>query len=106
MLGEKHSDETKKLISLSQTGDKHHNFGKITPDEVKKKISISNSGENNGNFKYNFISKEFLIENYINKNKTITEIANEYGCSVYPISSGLKSFNIIKPGKSLRKLSI
>jgi group I intron endonuclease len=60
--GLKHTEETKEKIRISQTGKKHneisckkmsesrsgnknHNYGKITSDEVKKKISDGNKGK-------------------------------------------------------------
>lgn len=39
------SEETKKKISESKKGEKHHMYGKHLSDEVKRKISESNKGE-------------------------------------------------------------
>jgi hypothetical protein len=51
--GYKHSEETKKKMSLSHKGEKNHFFGKKHSDEAKKKISIANSGE-----KHKFFGKK------------------------------------------------
>lgn len=50
MLGKKHSEETKKLLSDIMMGDKNPNYGLKRSDETKKKIGDANRGENNGMF--------------------------------------------------------
>lgn len=42
--GKHHTEETKRLISESQVGDKNHMFGKHLTDEHKKKISLKLKG--------------------------------------------------------------
>lgn len=40
-----HSDSAREKISLSLSGEKHHQFGKPIPDAVKKKMSLANKGK-------------------------------------------------------------
>jgi hypothetical protein len=42
------SDETKRLISEAQIGEKNHNYNKTMPDEQKKKISKAMMGKTHG----------------------------------------------------------
>ena len=42
LIGFKHSDKSKKNMSLAKIGEKNHNFGKHFSDEHKKNISIAN----------------------------------------------------------------
>lgn len=44
-LKRKHTPEELKKMSLSQLGEKHHNFGKKNSPESNVKNSVSNSGE-------------------------------------------------------------
>ena len=41
MIGRKHSEETKRKMSLSKNGSKNHQFGKLHIQETKQKISDS-----------------------------------------------------------------
>lgn len=54
-LGTHLSDETKKKISDSTSGDKNHNYGKRMPDEVREKLSKSVTG-----FRHTDKSKELM----------------------------------------------
>lgn len=45
--GKCHNEESRKRIGFSESGEKHHYYGKHRTDEVRKKISESLSGENN-----------------------------------------------------------
>jgi hypothetical protein len=40
-MGHKHSEFTKKLLSVLNTGDKNPNYGKHCSDEIKQKIRNS-----------------------------------------------------------------
>jgi len=44
------SEETRKKMSLSHSGEKHHNFGKHLSNQTKKKISEANKGSNHPMF--------------------------------------------------------
>jgi len=50
-LGQKHSDETRKLISKKLTGllsgEKHYRYGQTVSDEVRAKISVTQKGRPN-----------------------------------------------------------
>jgi len=50
MRGRTHSDESKRKMSESRSGENHRMFGKHHSDETKRKISESLSGENNPMF--------------------------------------------------------
>ena len=39
------SDSTREKMSLSRSGEKHHQFGKPIPDAVKKKMSLAKKGK-------------------------------------------------------------
>lgn len=45
MLGKHHTEETKKLMSEKQTGEKNHRFGKENSIESKLKVSNANKGK-------------------------------------------------------------
>lgn len=100
-LGRKHSKETKDKISLANSGKNNPMYNKKLPKEVliKRSEKIKNEGtfkgNNNPNFKYD-ISKDELIDLYINKNIKIDEIAKYYGCHRSVISKNIKKYNIIK----------
>ena len=50
--GHKHSEETKKKLSLGKMGSKNPNFGKKLPNITRKKMSIARKGTTNaGSFK-------------------------------------------------------
>jgi len=44
-LGKKHTDESRRKMSESQSGKKHHRFGKKQPPEVGKKIAKALKGK-------------------------------------------------------------
>jgi len=84
------------------------NKGRIVTEETKKKIikihtglkrskktckNISDSLK--GKYKYN-ISKEFLIKEYIKKNKSMKIIAKEIECSEATICYRMKKYNILR----------
>ena len=41
MFGQKHSDETKQILSEANKGENNPNYGKTLSDETKQKISPS-----------------------------------------------------------------
>ena len=43
-LGLTHSEETKALLRINNTGSKHPGFGKPLTEDIKRKISIANTG--------------------------------------------------------------
>ena len=47
MKGRRHTDETKRKISVAQLGNKNHMYGKHLSDERKKQLSLMFSGKNN-----------------------------------------------------------
>ena len=49
-LGKHHTEETKKKISLANSGENHPRYGKHLSEEAKKKLSESRKGENNPMF--------------------------------------------------------
>lgn len=55
--GKKRSPETCRRMSEARKGEKHHFYGRKLSDEHRKKISESNKGENNPNY-----GKEFSVE--------------------------------------------
>ena len=57
------SEETKKKMSESHKGDKHHMYGKHHTEEAKKKMSESNKGK-----KHTEESKKKMSENHSNVN--------------------------------------
>jgi hypothetical protein len=79
--GKKHTKETRDTISNTMI------------------INGTTKGKNNPAFKYD-ISKEFLIDEYVNKNKTTGQISRELGCNICTILRDLKDYNI-----SLRPLN-
>lgn len=84
-FGKKHTDETKKLQSKARKGKKF-------TEEHKKNISIAFT-------KFTNLTKEYLIENYINQNKTVSSIAKENGCVKGTVRTKLKTYGIIKQNK-------
>lgn len=65
MLGKKHSEETRRKMTLMRTGDNNHFKGKQHTDEVKRIISEKNKGRmwiNNGEESI-MIRKDFPIPN-------------------------------------------
>ena len=73
--GKKHTKKTKELISKTF---------------IEKGIT---KGKNNPSFKYD-ISKEFLVEEYINKKKSLETIAKLFGCHLKTIQRKLKEYYI------------
>lgn len=81
-----------------QKNNKHHfcckkcseNYSKIreynVTDQQKIKISIKNTSFN--------IKKEFLIENYINSDNSIKDVALMVGCSEITIRKWLRKYNL------------
>ncbi len=94
--GGKASEETKRKQSEARTGIKNHNFGKPMPEEQMKKLIDINT-------KYKFLTKEFLIEEYIIKDKTHTKIALENNCSRPAVSIRCKQYGLKKPRKYPKK---
>lgn len=94
-LGKKQSTEVIIARSIRMSGSKnpmsgkfkeeHPAYGKTRTEESINKMT-----------KYKFITKEFLIEHYINQNKTYRQIAKEFNCSCKPIQMKIKKFNIRK----------
>lgn len=101
-LGFKHSDETKKKMSENNKGDNNPMYGKTLPKEVlerrseKVKMEGTFKGKNNPNFKFD-IKEEELRLLFLDKNLTILEISNIYGCSKDVINNNLRKYNIYKP---------
>ena len=48
--GKRHSEETKKRLSENRKGDKHWGYGKPLSEELKNKLSEMKMGENNPNY--------------------------------------------------------
>lgn len=46
-LGREHSEQTRKKISLANSGSRHHQYGKKVPESTKRKIIESVTGERN-----------------------------------------------------------
>jgi predicted DNA-binding protein YlxM (UPF0122 family) len=64
---------------------------------------IFNNSINRGEIKdkkENLLTKEYLIEEYVNKNKSMVDIAKEYGCSRQNIMQQLTKYNIPTRNKS------
>lgn len=92
-LGKHHSEATKKRMSEAKKGEKNPFYGKLHSEATKKKMSEDRKGEKNSNWKYMF-TKEFLQEQYLILNKSLTEIAKENKCSISTISRNLINYNI------------
>lgn len=97
------SQETRKKQSISRTGQiqsKEHaeksrksSLGKKRTTETKEKLSKAK-------IKYNFLTYEFLYEQYIVLNKTVKKITEETGCkTVNAVVKKLKKFNLSKQKK-------
>ena len=110
-LGYKHSDETKKLMSINNSGENNPMYVKPLSKETliarSKKVKKNGTyrGEKNGNFKYK-IEKTDLYTLFIKENKTIKEIAKQYGCSTTVINDNLRLFNINKPKSNKYNLNL
>lgn len=110
-IGFKHSEETKRLMSLNRSGINNPMYGKKIPQEVLKKRSkmvIENKiykGENNPNFRFK-IKKDDLLKFYLDENKTINQISNIYGCCDGVIKNNLKNYKIKKPKSNKYNLDI
>jgi len=70
ICGGKLSDETKRKLSDSRKGEKHHYFGKKLSKEHKNKMSVSHSGEKNHNYgkKFSDERKKQMSESRKGKN--------------------------------------
>ena len=90
------------------SGEGNPFYGKKHVKETRDAISktmIDNGttkGKNNPAFKYD-ISKEFLFEEYINKNRSTHQIAKDFGCHPCVILRDLKKFNIILKPMNIEK---
>jgi hypothetical protein len=97
--------------SLSSSGDKNPFFGKthssVSIEKMREKVKKYGGyiGEHNPNFKYK-ISKDELINLYINENKTIKDLSNKYNCSINTINKKLKEYGIFKPKSNIYNLKI
>jgi group I intron endonuclease len=85
------SFEAREKMSLSKKGKDNPNYGNEIPLEVKEKISNSNkgkhNGENNANNKIKFEDAEKIFNYLKNKDKTIKELALEYGVCEHTIGA-------------------
>lgn len=103
-LGNKHSSKTKEYLSLINSGENNPMYNKTISEEskIKRLKTIRKNktfkGSNNPNYKFIILEKE-LKNLFINKNLTIKQLSDLYGCSTVTITNKLKEFNI-KKGKS------
>ncbi len=92
MVGKKHSDATKKLLSDMLKGENHPLFGTNRSDDTKKKIGDANKGEKNGMFgkkvEYNPEVAE-KISNALKNSKVFQDSrkSDEYGKKISDIQS-------------------
>ena len=76
MYGKHLPEETKKKISKAKSGEKNHFYGKQHSDESKQKISEANSGYNNRQSKA--VYQYDLQENLIKEWESMTSVADAY----------------------------
>ena len=99
--GKKHTEEYKRYMKLINTGENNPNYGrKENPEIIKKRVEkVKNekifAGENNPNFKFKIEAND-LIDLFLNKNKTQKEISEIYKCSIETIKNNLKKNKIYK----------
>lgn len=95
--GLKHSQETKDKIGIIHKGKKvsketreklrAFNLGRKLSIDTRRKISEANT-------KFNFITKTYLIKEYVKNRKTIKQIAKEINCSYSTIRNLLIKYRI------------
>ena len=93
LKGIKFTPEHKLKLSLAQTGEKNHQFGKKTSEEIKEKIRIGNlKNPSSGCFLSHKINQYDLKGNFIKTWNSMGQIKRELGFSHSLISDCCRGF--------------
>lgn len=82
--GKKLSKKTREKMSKSRKGENNGMYGKNHTENTKKKMSENHadfSNEKHPKYRHDLPSNEDLLNEYLNKNITQTELAKKYNCS-------------------------